>query len=551
MGNFSAKPADYGEHARYFTDDEKAQLDRLYDECCEKQKRPSTFVGLRSGSLQGSQQQVSSLRELVVNHYLLCPQEPSDRGPGSVAAHRDRFYGQVFGLVGAKLGSPERWRGVYELFACLQNAGGSLRRFVELVVDAAMSAWTAPAPRASYISLVAREKDQPNYAAVLVDHLILSCPAESEGGEQGDLVREWIGKATVIATATSAMGATVSLSVDEFKSWYEENSMLQELLSLAFSWVFFGPADPSHLGSAEPRAQDGTAEKLVCGTGASATDRGPAVGDGVHTARDNQANLKKLRSKNLCVPQIVSTTSLAARRVSLLDITSAWVLSRTLPPESRQLWACLYSTNYDGVSWNAFQSAIERQGAVLLLVREKVTKGRPRVFGTYLDSDVIKSPNWSGTSNNFLFILQRYLSCCEDKSRDGTSLRQMDVFRSSGINQHYQYFNYGTRTLPNGLGVGGQMEYFGLWIDTNFHTGHSYPGATFASKQLSSSREFEIDVLEAWLVRSTDKEYDEGPARSILDTNPEAMAFLEMANRQIYSNLVRDPAGDSHNDAND
>ncbi|KAJ1841745.1 hypothetical protein LPJ73_006015, partial [Coemansia sp. RSA 2703] len=159
------------------------------------------------------------------------------------------------------------------------------------------------------------------------------------------------------------------------------------------------------------------------------------------------------------------------------------------------------------------------------------------VFGAYFDCDLERNPSWRGNSLNFVFSIKT----------SGSSLG-LDVFRTTGFNNNYQYFNYATKTLPNGLGAGGQLEHFGLWIDSNFTCGSSNSAATFGSEQLSSQREFVIDVIEAWLVRPTDKLDDDGPGgakkQSVLDANPEAAALLELANRKMYSKTLPDPTLD-------
>ncbi|PIA17758.1 TLD-domain-containing protein, partial [Coemansia reversa NRRL 1564] len=110
----------------------------------------------------------------------------------------------------------------------------------------------------------------------------------------------------------------------------------------------------------------------------------------------------------------------------------------------------------------------------------------------------------------------------------------MTVYRTSGFNDHYQYFNYSTKTLPNGLGVGGQMGHFGLWIDSGFTHGGSNTAATFSSPQLSTCDEFNIDMVEVWLVRPSQRhdvagEGTENMQKSAVEANPEAAAMLEMA----------------------
>ena len=51
--------------------------------------------------------------------------------------------------------------------------------------------------------------------------------------------------------------------------------------------------------------------------------------------------------------------------------------------------------------------------------------------------------------------------------------------------------------------MGGQFNYFGLWVDQEFGTGHSKAKpkcTTYDSPQLSAKEEFTIAVLEAWAV---------------------------------------------------
>ena len=58
----------------------------------------------------------------------------------------------------------------------------------------------------------------------------------------------------------------------------------------------------------------------------------------------------------------------------------------------------------------------------------------------------------------------------------------MGVFDSTPFNSNYQYFNLKQKTMPNGLGMGGQLEYFGLWIDSEFG-------------QVHKERHFKLDLI--------------------------------------------------------
>lgn len=98
----------------------------------------------------------------------------------------------------------------------------------------------------------------------------------------------------------------------------------------------------------------------------------------------------------------------------------------------------------------------------------------------------------------------------------------MGVYSPTGYNDNYMYMQQSAQTMPNGIvsisvhiscihvlikkiilaqGMGGQLEYFGLWLSADYGKGHSKARpkcSTFGSPMLSSSEEFEIDLLEAW-----------------------------------------------------
>lgn len=51
-------------------------------------------------------------------------------------------------------------------------------------------------------------------------------------------------------------------------------------------------------------------------------------------------------------------------------------------------------------------------------------------------------------------------------------------------------------------GLGGQFEYFGIWLDAEFGKGHcSETCTTYRNyKMLSATKYFEIDLVEVWAV---------------------------------------------------
>ncbi|KAI8615269.1 TLD-domain-containing protein, partial [Chytriomyces sp. MP71] len=157
------------------------------------------------------------------------------------------------------------------------------------------------------------------------------------------------------------------------------------------------------------------------------------------------------------------------------------------------------------------------------------------VFGAYSPVPLECSPRFTGNSEAFLFRLQP----------------ELHVYPDAGVNSNYVYFNYGTSTLPNGIGFGGQMNYFGLWIDSSFTFGScaaSPRSTTFNSPRLNSpvsslpSPKFEIDAMHVYLVHP--KEVDDrlvpervkrGGRGSILNSHPIESALLEMAGKERYA----------------
>ena len=69
--------------------------------------------------------------------------------------------------------------------------------------------------------------------------------------------------------------------------------------------------------------------------------------------------------------------------------------------------------------------------------------------------------------------------------------------------------------------MGGQLEFFGLWIDQEFDVGHSKAGArgntTYGSPQLSAETEFTVNSMEVWQVGKVKREGDEDEDEGLED----------------------------------
>jgi hypothetical protein len=182
--------------------------------------------------------------------------------------------------------------------------------------------------------------------------------------------------------------------------------------------------------------------------------------------------------------------------------------------------------------------------ATLVLVRD----GQGAVFGGAAFSPWQRRPAFYGdASAAFLFALHPTLR----------------VHHSSGINANAQFFSgaQAFSSLPNGLGMGGQMAMaFGLFVDAQLERGHSRPNATFACAPLCSppAQDFDVAEVEVWAMPTPDEEEDgEGGAAAaaaaagrrgvgggggtVLDAAAETRNFLAVAGRFAdHSAGVRD-----------
>lgn len=140
----------------------------------------------------------------------------------------------------------------------------------------------------------------------------------------------------------------------------------------------------------------------------------------------------------------------------------------------------IFSSRRDGNSWQVFANKMISKGATLVIIKTKDGS----TFGGYADDawEYAKT-DWYGNSRNFLFKLSG----------------EYGAWRGANSNNHYQYLCWGKKSLPNGFGMGGQFDYAGLWIDSDFIHGHSRAGplnTTYSSPRLSESDTFIIDEVE-------------------------------------------------------
>ena len=213
------------------------------------------------------------------------------------------------------------------------------------------------------------------------------------------------------------------------------------------------------------------------------------------------------------IPSIPGDTQ---TKISLLE---AIFLNNSLPHELRQVWRPLFNTDTHGESFSKLAGAITKQGPTLVIVSDEAGNK----FGGFATDPWAMSPKFCGKPETFLFHLSP----------------KMNIYDSTPFNSNYQYFNLKQKTMPNGLGMGGQLEYFGFWIDNEFGIVNTSPScSTYHSPQLGET-EGKIRNLEVFGVGELKIDEDEaGP--SVLDMDPEAQAVLEMMGKTFHSKVIRE-----------
>ncbi|KAJ1543723.1 hypothetical protein HK096_008155, partial [Nowakowskiella sp. JEL0078] len=209
----------------------------------------------------------------------------------------------------------------------------------------------------------------------------------------------------------------------------------------------------------------------------------------------------------------------------LLSFEDVWIIDTAISDDAKSNeWTSLFSTQSHGKSWTVFKSNATMSKSTLIVVRDQDGS----VFGGFASQPWNTQPKFYGDNRSFLFSL----------------MPKIAIYPPTGFNSNFQYLQSATRTYPNGLGFGGQFEYFGLWLNENFATGHSKANprsSTYGNLRLSQREEFVLDSVEVYgILPFTDEELGDimQDKSSVLASNPEAQAFLEMAGKRLYSKEI-------------
>lgn len=213
---------------------------------------------------------------------------------------------------------------------------------------------------------------------------------------------------------------------------------------------------------------------------------------------------------------------------SILDVLPVIYLNSHLAIEQRHRWRLLFSTQLHGQSFSQLCSHITHQGPCLVVLEDR----DGYVFGGFASRSWEVKPQFQGDNKCFLFSITP----------------SMATYTYTGYNDHFMYLNHGQQTMPNGLGMGGQHHYFGLWVDADFGKGHSKAKpacTTYNSPQLSAQEDFQFDKMEVWGLGDLSETCLVKNKKSILDSDPAAQSLLEISGRTRHSEGLREVPEDN------
>lgn len=210
------------------------------------------------------------------------------------------------------------------------------------------------------------------------------------------------------------------------------------------------------------------------------------------------------------------------------DLSQMLFVNANLPTAQQNKWRFLFSSQIHGESFSTLLGRIIDQGPTVIIIEDS----NGYIFGGYATDTWELSPNFAGNDSSFLFTLRPKIRC----------------FPATSINNHYQYLNLHQQTMPNGLGMGGQFGYWGLWLDSEYGIGESSESCTTFKGyfQMSATKKFTVRNVEVWGVgeKPVKEDDEEQPSRSILDGNSDSKAILKMSGREQYSDGYREEPKD-------
>lgn len=142
-------------------------------------------------------------------------------------------------------------------------------------------------------------------------------------------------------------------------------------------------------------------------------------------------------------------------------------------------WEMLYTLK-EGCSWTRFESAVVDKGPTIFVLRDR----EDWIFGGYASRSWKLSNKFYGNGRSFLFRLYPTFK----------------LFRPSFDDENFMFLNYIDDKLPMGLGMGGDLEHFGIWVNIDKPIGkcHNLCPTFHEYECLSATSNFFYTDMEVW-----------------------------------------------------
>lgn len=165
----------------------------------------------------------------------------------------------------------------------------------------------------------------------------------------------------------------------------------------------------------------------------------------------------------------------------LLREEYAWHIGGALPHHELVEWKLLYHSAIYGMSFNTFLGSTSNgEGPTILIIKDK----DGYIYGGYASQPWERHGDFYGDLKSFLFQLYPKAS----------------IYKPTGANNNVQWCaaNFSSESIPNGIGFGGRVNHFGLFLSASFDVGQTFTCTTFGSPCLSKTNRIFPEVIECW-----------------------------------------------------
>lgn len=196
----------------------------------------------------------------------------------------------------------------------------------------------------------------------------------------------------------------------------------------------------------------------------------------------------------------------------ILNEEYAWHIGGVLSEGELEHWKLLYHSSLSGLSFSTFLGSINNsEGPTILIIKDR----EGHIYGGYASQPWERHSEFYGDMKSFLFQLYPHAS----------------IYRPTGANRNVQWcaVNFTSEDIPNGIGFGGRVNHFGLFISASFDQGQTFACTTFGSPCLSTASRILPEVIECWgVVQKKQLEKQDAVKGTILERFKEDRHMLNM-----------------------